>query len=49
LIIYFDTKKLLVSTPGHEVIFCIKKALDGASTDARMAQVALDKTAEAFR
>ena len=39
----------MVSTPGHEVVFLIKKALDGASTDARMAQVALDKTAEAFR
>ena len=31
------------------MVFRIKKALDGASTDARMAQVALDKTAEAFR
>ena len=26
-----------------------KKALDNASTESRMAQVALDKTAEAFR
>ena len=33
---------------GKKVLTC-KKALDLASTDSRMAQVALDKTAEAFR